>query len=185
LKINNIIRQHIQTAEHLLLVDIDIEAACTICLNALQSGKKILLAGNGGSAADAQHIAAELVGRFVKERKGLPAIALTTDTSAITAISNDYGFENVYARQIEALGNEGDIFIAISTSGNSANIIKAVESARDKALKIIILSGNNGGQLRGFGDVEIIVPSEITARIQEMHILIGHIICEFLDTKLF
>jgi D-sedoheptulose 7-phosphate isomerase len=185
LKINDIIRQHIETAEHLLFVDTDIEAACAVCCDALLSGKKILLAGNGGSAADAQHIAAELVGRFVKERKGLPAIALTTDTSALTAIGNDYGFENIFARQIDTLAVQGDVFVGITTSGNSFNIIKAVEAARAKGLKIIVLSGKNGGQLRGCGDVEIIVPSDITARIQEMHILIGHIICEFIDTKFF
>ena len=117
----------------------------------------------------------------MNERRSLPAIALTVDTSALTAISNDYGFENVYARQIEGLGTEGDVFIGLSTSGNSPNIIKAVEAAQRKGLKIIILSGKNGGILRGMGDAEIIVPSDITARIQEMHILIGHILCEYID----
>lgn len=161
----------------------DILTICEICYAAIAKGNKILLAGNGGSAADAQHIAAEFVGRFVTHRRSLPAIALTVDTSALTAISNDYGFENVYARQLEGLGTEGDVFIGISTSGNSPNIIKAVEMAKEKSLKTIILSGKDGGILRGMADIEIIVPSQVTARIQEMHILIGHILCEYIDEK--
>jgi D-sedoheptulose 7-phosphate isomerase len=175
------ITAHIDTAERLRLLEEDISAACSLCLITILRGGKILLAGNGGSAADAQHIAAEFVGRFVRERRSLPAIALSTDTSAMTAISNDYGFDAVFARQVEGLGNIDDVFIGISTSGNSPNIIQAVESARQKGLKTIVFSGRNGGILRGAADVEIIVPSEITARIQEMHILVGHIICEFVD----
>ena len=181
MNIQNIITDHIETAQKLAAMEADILQICQLCNDAILRGGKILLAGNGGSAADAQHIAAEFVGRFVNERRSLPAIALTVDTSALTAISNDYGFENVYARQIEGLGTEGDVFIGLSTSGNSPNIVKAVEAAQRKGLKIIILSGKNGGVLRGTGDVEIIVPSEITARIQEMHILIGHILCEYID----
>ncbi len=181
MNIQNIIQDHIETAQKLAAMEAPILQICQLCNDAILSGHKILLAGNGGSAADAQHIAAEFVGRFVKERRSLPAIALTVDTSALTAISNDYGFENVYARQIEGLGAEGDVFIGLSTSGNSPNIIKAVEAAQRKGLKIIILSGKNGGILRGMGDAEIIVPSDITARIQEMHILIGHILCEYID----
>ncbi|MDZ7879872.1 MAG: D-sedoheptulose 7-phosphate isomerase [Saprospiraceae bacterium] len=177
------ITAHIETAERLRRLDKEIAAACTLCLTTILRGGKILLAGNGGSAADAQHIAAEFVGRFVRERRSLPAIALSTDTSAMTAISNDYGFDAVFARQIEGLGNEGDVFIGISTSGNSPNIVQAVESAREKGLKTLIFSGRNGGILRGSADVEIIVPSDITARIQEMHILVGHIICEFVDER--
>jgi D-sedoheptulose 7-phosphate isomerase len=179
--IKNRIEEHISVAERLKKMTADIAAACNLCKACLQTGGKILLAGNGGSAADAQHIAAEFVGRFVKERRGLPAIALTTDTSALTAISNDYGFDHVFARQIGALGNTGDVFIGISTSGNSPNIVRAVEIAQEKGLKILILAGKDGGILRGCGDVEIIVPSSVTARIQEMHILIGHIICEAVD----
>jgi D-sedoheptulose 7-phosphate isomerase len=175
------ITAHIDTAERLRRLDNEISAACSLCLATIGGGGKILLAGNGGSAADAQHIAAEFVGRFVRERRSLPAIALSTDTSAMTAISNDYGFEAIFARQVEGLGNVGDVFIGISTSGNSPNIIQAVESARQKGLKVIVFSGRNGGILRGSADVEIIVPSEVTARIQEMHILVGHIICEFVD----
>lgn len=183
MKIKEILNEHIAVAQQMQALEEGILTICNICYEALLQGNKILLAGNGGSAADAQHIAAEFVGRFVAHRRSLPAIALTVDTSALTAISNDYGFENVYARQLEGLGTEGDVFIGISTSGNSVNIVKALEVAKRKGLKTIILSGKNGGILRGGGDAEIIVPSEVTARIQEMHILIGHILCEYIDVK--
>lgn len=177
------ITAHIATAERLRTLEKDISDACSLCAEAILRGGKILLAGNGGSAADAQHIAAEFVGRFVRERRSLPAIALSTDTSALTAIANDYGFEAVFERQIAGLGNENDVFIGISTSGNSPNIVRAATLAREKGLKILIFSGRDGGLLRGLADVEIIVPSDVTARIQEMHILVGHIICEFVDEK--
>ena len=183
MNINNIINEHIATSERLKSLENDIQAACDLCTVTILRGGKILLAGNGGSAADAQHIAAEFVGRFVKNRRSFPAIALSTDTSALTAIANDYGFERVFARQIEGLGVENDVFIGISTSGNSPNIIQAVEVARERGLKIIIFSGRDGGLLRGRADVELIVPSDVTARIQEMHILIGHIICEAIDEQ--
>ena len=182
MKINQLIDEHIAVANALRTSEDLILTAADLCKTAILHGRKILLAGNGGSAADAQHIAAEFVGRFVKERRALAAIALTTDTSALTAIANDYGFESIFSRQIEALGRENDVFIAISTSGNSPNIVRAVQAATEKGMKIIILSGKNGGILRGQGHVHIIVPSDITARIQEMHILIGHIICEAVDT---
>lgn len=178
------ITAHIATAERLRTLEPQIAAACALCAATILRGGKILLAGNGGSAADAQHIAAEFVGRFVRERMSLPAIALTTDTSALTAIANDYGFEAVFARQIAGLGNENDVFIGISTSGNSPNIVRAVATAREKGLKTLIFSGRDGGILRGSADVEIIVPSDVTARIQEMHILVGHIICEFVDENI-
>ena len=181
--IQKVIAEHIATAERLTALESDISAICNLCNEAILRGKKILLAGNGGSAADAQHIAAEFIGRFVKERQSFPAIALTVDTSALTAIANDYGFERVFARQIEGLGNEGDVFIGISTSGNSESIIKAAEKAREKGLRIVLFLGRDGGILRGMGDAEIIVPSDKTAHIQEMHILIGHIICEFVDER--
>ena len=151
-------------------------------MQALAGNNKILLAGNGGSAADAQHIAAELTGRFRREREGLPAIALTTDTSALTAIGNDYGFEQIFARQIEALGCKDDLFIAISTSGNSPNIIKALEVAKKQGCKSVGLSGNKGGKMRALCDVCIVVPSNDTARIQEMHTLIGHIFAHLVDS---
>ena len=182
--IKEIINDHINVAEQLKSLEKEIFKACQVCYTALQEGHKILLAGNGGSAADAQHIAAELVGRFETERRSLPAFALTVDSSALTAISNDFGFENVFARQLEGLGTEGDVFIGISTSGNSPNIIKALDVAQRKGLKTIILSGKKGGILRGGSTVEIIVPSDSTARIQEMHILIGHILCSYIDAKM-
>ena len=159
----------------------DIEQACEMIISAIKNGKKVLLAGNGGSAADAQHIAAELSGRFVKHRKALPGIALTTDTSALTAIANDYGYEHVFSRQVEALAQEGDLFIGISTSGNSQGILNAFESAKKLNCHTLGLSGRDGGKMNGLCDLNIVVPSDITARIQEMHILIGHILCKAVD----
>ncbi len=159
----------------------DIETACQIMVSTLMNGNKVLLAGNGGSAADAQHIAAELSGRFVKERKALPGIALTVDTSALTSIANDYGYDHVFSRQLEALAQPGDLFIGISTSGNSQGILNALETARTIGCKTLGFSGRNGGKMTGLCDLNIIVPSEITARIQEMHILIGHILCKAVD----
>jgi D-sedoheptulose 7-phosphate isomerase len=159
----------------------DIETACEMITSAIKSGNKVLLAGNGGSAADAQHIAAELSGRFVKDRKALPGIALTTDTSALTSIANDYGYEHVFSRQVEALASKDDLFIGISTSGNSRGILNAFESARKLNCKTLGLSGRDGGKMNGLCDLNIVVPSDITARIQEMHILIGHILCKAVD----
>jgi D-sedoheptulose 7-phosphate isomerase len=159
----------------------DIEKACELMTSTLQAGNKVLIAGNGGSAADAQHIAAELSGRYVKNRKALPGIALTTDTSAITAISNDYGYDYVFARQLEALAQPGDLFIGISTSGNSEVVIRAFKAATEIGCKTLGLSGRDGGKMNGLCDLNIIVPSQITARIQEMHILIAHIICQAVD----
>jgi D-sedoheptulose 7-phosphate isomerase len=181
LTIKSDILEHIEIAQKVLALENDILKAGQLCKAAILRGHKILIAGNGGSAADAQHIAAEFIGRYEKDRPSMPAIALTVDTSALTAISNDYGFENIFSRQIEGLGQKEDIFIGISTSGNSKNIVKAVQSARQKGLKIILLLGKDGGKLRGQGDVDLIVPSERTARIQEMHILIGHVICSFVE----
>ncbi|QNK63202.1 D-sedoheptulose 7-phosphate isomerase [Pedobacter sp. PAMC26386] len=158
-----------------------IENGCKLFTETLLAGGKILIAGNGGSAADAQHIAAEITGRYVKDRKALPAIALTVDTSALTAISNDYGFERVFARQVEAYARPNDLFIAISTSGNSPNIIQALHTARELGCKTIGLSGRDGGQMNNLCDLNLIVPDDVTARIQEMHILIGHIFCKALD----
>ena len=158
-----------------------IEAICS----ALKSGKKVLLMGNGGSAADAQHIAAELVSRFKKERKAIPAISLSTDTSILTAIGNDYGFEKVFERQIEALGNKGDVVIGISTSGNSENVYRAMKLAKEMGLKTIGLLGNDGGKIKDFSDIPLIVPSKNTPRIQEAHITIEHIICEGVEKKIY
>ena len=163
------------------LLSSDIETGCELITSAIKNGHKVLLAGNGGSAADAQHIAAELSGRFVKERKALPGIALTVDTSALTAIANDYGYDHVFSRQLEALAQPGDLFIGISTSGNSQGILNAFEAGKKLNCKTLGLSGRDGGKMNGLCDLNIIVPSQITARIQEMHILIGHILCKAVD----
>ncbi len=158
-----------------------IVAAAELMRDAVLAGKKVLLCGNGGSAADAQHIAAELVGRFVFERKPLPAIALTTDTSALTAIGNDYGYDHVFSRQVQALGNPGDVLVAITTSGTSKNVVAAATSARELGMKIIALTGAKGAQFVASCDAGVAVPSTNTARIQENHITIGHLLCEILD----
>ena len=155
------------------------------CVDTLRSGNKLLLAGNGGSASDAQHIAAELVGRFEVDRKGLPAIALTTNASQLTAISNDYGYEAVFSRQVEAFGAKGDLFIGLTTSGNSANVIAAAEVAKSQGLTIIGMTGASGGKLEALCDVCLKVPSSNTARIQEVHITIGHILCAQIEAALF
>ena len=159
----------------------DIENACQMAVETLKAGNKIMLCGNGGSAADAQHIAAELSGRYKKERKGVAGLALTTDTSALTAIANDYAFENVFARQVEALAKKGDLIIGISTSGNSDNVIRAFQKGKEMGCKTIGLTGKGGGKFNGQCDLNVIVPSDDTPRIQEMHILIGHIICQAID----
>ena len=158
-----------------------IEIAALLCIDSLKQGNKILLFGNGGSAADAQHIAAEIVGRYKTERKGLPAIALTTDTSALTAISNDYGYLHVFERQVEALAIDGDVLIGISTGGSSANVVSALKIAKDLGCKSIGLSGKDGGEFNNLCDVNIVVAAEDIPRIQEMHILIGHTICHLID----
>jgi D-sedoheptulose 7-phosphate isomerase len=159
------------------------ECGEVICAS-IRAGKKVLICGNGGSAADAQHIAAEFTGRYETERRALPAIALTTDTSALTAVSNDYGFERVFMRQIEALAAEGDCLIAISTSGNSPNVISAVMEARKRGCLIVGMTGANGKKLASLSDACVLVPSTRTARIQEVHITIAHIWCELVDEML-
>lgn len=174
--------QHRNTIDTLIKVLVpDIEAGTKMVTDVLTAGGKVLIAGNGGSAADAQHIAAELTGRYVRERVALPAIALTVDTSAITAISNDYGFKKVYSRQLAALARPGDLFIAISTSGNSENVIDALHTAKELNCKTLGLSGRDGGEMNNLCDLNIVVDSDTTARIQEMHILIGHIFCKAVD----
>jgi len=162
-----------------------IEEAIKTITNAFRNKHKIMLAGNGGSAADAQHIAGELVNRFNFDRPGLPAIALTTDSSVLTAIGNDHGFSKLFARQIEALGNTGDVFVGISTSGNSPDIIEALKTCKEKHILTIGLTGLKGGLMKGMCDICICVPSEDTPRIQEVHILIGHIICSIVEEDLF
>lgn len=182
-KIREQIDEHIKISSNMIELVPDIKMVGEACLNSIQNGNKIILAGNGGSAADSQHIAAEFTGRYVKERQSLPAIALTTDTSALTAIGNDYGYDFVFSRQLSGLANKGDIFIGISTSGNSKNILEAVKIAKSKKILTIGLLGKSGGMLKDLVDYSIVVPSNVTARIQEMHILIGHLICEYVDKE--
>lgn len=158
-----------------------ITSMAAICYKALADGHKILICGNGGSAADAQHIAAEFVGRFYNERISLPAIALTTDTSIITAVANDYSFDRIFARQVEGLGVQGDVLWGISTSGNSANVNEALKTARKKGLITIGSSGKSGGRMIDLCDELLLVPSDVTARIQEVHMLAAHIICQMID----
>lgn len=159
--------------------------AASLVVETLRAGRSVLLFGNGGSAADAQHIAAEFVGRYVEDRPALPAVALTTDSSALTAIGNDYGFEQVFARQVRALGRPGDLAIGISTSGTSANVNAGLAAARELGLRTIGLAGRGGGELARIAEVCIVVPSRVTARIQEAHIAVGHILCELVDRELF
>ena len=162
----------------------EIESSGRLICETLAAGNKILLCGNGGSAADAQHIAAELVGRYEQHRRAFPAISLTTDTSALTAISNDYGYEEVFARQVAGLAVAGDLLIAISTSGHSPNVVKAAEKARELGGKTIALTGCSGQPLSSSCDLAVVVPSERTARVQEAHITIGHLWCEMVDRAL-
>ena len=179
------LQEHLDAIQNLLETRIDeIEQAGEIICTALRNRHKILTCGNGGSAADAQHIAAELVGKYERERPGLPAVALTTDTSALTALSNDYGYKEVFARQVQALAKEGDVLIAISTSGASANIIEAAKAARKHGCKTIALIGSSAGPLASVCDLVVSVPSNRTSRIQEAHITIGHLWCEMVDARL-
>ena len=162
-----------------------IEDVAIKCVNVYKNNHKTILAGNGGSAADAQHIAAELVGRYGFDRPSLPSLALTTDTSNLTAIGNDYGYDKVFSRQLEGMGQEGDLFIGISTSGNSVNIINAFLSAKAKGITTVALTGRDGGKMAEMADIAIIIPSNDTPRIQESHILIGHILCDIIEKEIF
>ncbi|MFV7455635.1 D-sedoheptulose-7-phosphate isomerase [Stenotrophomonas maltophilia] len=162
-----------------------IEQAVALCVDALKAGRKILFAGNGGSAADAQHWAGELVSRFYYDRPGLPAIALTTDTSILTAIGNDYGYDYTFARQIEALGQQGDVFVAISTSGRSKNIMRALEACEAKGVRVIGFTGEHGGDMKDRCDICFRVPSSETPRIQEGHEFIGHLLCALIESEMF
>lgn len=178
------LNQHNELFSKLDSLNNDIELVAGLVANSLAKGNKLLLCGNGGSAADSQHIAAEFTGRFLNERPPIAAIALTTDTSALTCISNDYSFSMVFSRQISALGRSGDCLIGISTSGNSDNVLQAVVTAKGLGIKTIGLLGKDGGELRKICDKSIVVPSETTARIQEAHILIGHSICGHVEKLL-
>lgn len=162
-----------------------VEQVLAISVQALKAGRKILFAGNGGSAADAQHWAGELVSRFYFDRPGLPGIALTTDTSILTAIGNDYGYDYVFARQIEALGQEGDVLFAISTSGNSKNIVRAIDAARAKGMKVVGFTGHSGGAMVSSCDICFRVPSTETPRIQEGHEALGHLLCALIEAEMF
>lgn len=180
--IKNSINDHRKTIDSIETdLVLELQKAAKIIHSSLKQGNKLIFFGNGGSASDAQHISAEFIGRFLKERRPLSSIALNTDTSAITAISNDYGFEQLFARQIKGLAKQGDVLIGISTSGNSANVINGLKLTKDLNLKSIGLLGKDGGEARKYCDIALIINSEVTARIQEGHILIGHILCELID----
>lgn len=181
--IKKVFKQHIALAQQVGESRIleQIAASAVIIKNYLKNGKKVLFCGNGGSAADSQHLAAEFVGRFQKERVGLPAIALTVDTSILTAVANDYGYDTVFARQVQALGNDGDVLVGLSTSGNSKNVLAAIDVAKAKGMQCIGLTAQGGGKMAEVCDICMSVPGPVTARAQEIHILIGHILCELVD----
>ena len=183
--IANEFTSHLETIQAVIgSMESNLEKASQIAVDTLKRGNKILLCGNGGSAADAQHIAAELTGRYKSERRGLPGIALTTDTSALTAIGNDYGYQRIFDRQVEALANEGDLLIGISTSGNSDNVISALKLAKELGCSTVGFSGRDGGKMNTVCDINLVVPSDNTPRIQEMHILFGHTICQIIDNEI-
>jgi len=176
--------EHIETVEQMTNLFDDIAKAANLCVECLETGNKILIFGNGGSAADAQHIAAELVGRYKTERKGLSAIALTTDTSALTSIGNDYGYDYVFSRQVEALANPNDVLIGISTGGSSKNVLEALRLGKEMKCKSLGFSGRDGGEMNEICDINLVVPAIDTPRIQEMHIFIGHTLCHLIENNL-
>lgn len=178
------IEQHRSVLDTMQALEPSVQTAAEAIAERLRRGHKLMLCGNGGSAADCQHIAAEMTGRFIKDRRPLAAIALSTDSSALTCISNDYAFEEVFARQLEGIGRPGDCLLAISTSGQSANVYKAVQTARAGGIYTIGLLGRDGGIVGATCDCAIVVPSEVTARVQEMHILIGHTLCGLVESAL-
>jgi D-sedoheptulose 7-phosphate isomerase len=179
--VEDIVEEHKKITEFVKTNGAAITGIAALIIDALKKGNKILCAGNGGSAADSQHFSAEITGRFQKERRGFPGIALNADSAAMTAISNDYGYENVFARQLEALAKPGDIFVGFSTSGNSPNVVKAAEKAHDHGCSVIVFLGRDGGAMKSKCDSAFVVPSSVTARIQEAHSLAYHIICEIID----
>lgn len=181
-KVVHLIEQHIDVVKSLIQFNVDnISALCDATLDCLKRGGKVVLMGNGGSAADSQHLAAEFIGRYVRTRRALPAIALTTDTSIITSIGNDFGFDQIFERQIAAICTSDDLVIGISTSGNSGNVIRAIEEAKKRNILTAGFLGADGGKLAKLVDIPIVISSPVTARVQEAHILIGHIICEHCD----
>jgi D-sedoheptulose 7-phosphate isomerase len=178
------IAEHSEVLASLHHLDADVQRTAKLAAQTLRHGGKIMFCGNGGSAADSQHLAAELTGRFIKDRKPLAAVALSTDTSALTCIGNDYSFEEVFARQVAGLGRQEDLLIGISTSGNSGNVIRAVDEAHKLGMITVGLLGRDGGKLRSLCSHSIVVPSQVTARIQECHILIGHTLCGLIELEL-
>ena len=178
------LQEHLSVLRTVSSLAEQIESAADLIERTLRNGRKLMICGNGGSAADSQHLAAEFTGRFVKDRKPLAGLALTTNTSALTSVANDYSFEEVFSRQVTGLGQTGDCLLAISTSGNSPNVIRAVDAARAIGIKTIGLLGREGGQLRGKCDIAIVVSSHTTARVQEAHIFIGHTLCSMVEARL-
>lgn len=178
------LEEHLRLFEQLHILNSSIHDAVNICSLAIKRNGKVMFCGNGGSAADSQHLAAEFTGRFINDRRPLPGLALTTDSSALTCISNDYSFNEVFLRQVQALGRNGDCLIGISTSGNSENVLRAFNASKDLGIKTIGLLGSDGGKIASVSDVAIVVPSNVTARIQEAHLLIGHTICGGVEQEL-
>lgn len=184
-RVKEILLESIQVKEELLHTKVgEIMQIAETMTDSLKKNGKVIVFGNGGSAADSQHIAAELIGRFKKDRKAIPAIALTTNTSILTSLANDYGYDVVFAKQIEALGQKNDVVIGISTSGKAKNVACGIKQAKKMGLKTIALTGGDGGDLAKLADVSLLVPSSVTARIQEAHITIGHIVCELIEQAL-
>jgi D-sedoheptulose 7-phosphate isomerase len=180
----SILSEHLAALDLLPALEPSVQKAAEICLKSIRNGGKIMICGNGGSAADSQHFSTEIAGRFLKERKGYAAIALTTDTSLLTAVGNDYSFDRIFSRQVEALGKPGDVLFGISTSGNSGNVLSAVKLAKETGISTISLLGRTGGSIKEISDVPIVVPHDVTARVQECHIIIIHAICAILDGEL-
>ena len=182
--IKDIINDHILTANNLLDLSDVIEEICSLSLKTIQNGNTILLCGNGGSASDSIHISSELVGKFEKNRKAIPSISLSSNISNLTAIANDFGFEHIFSRQVEAIGKKGDLLIAISTSGNSQNILNAINSAKLNGLNVVAMTGEDGGKINEIDCITLKAPNSNVARIQEMHILVGHIISKYIEENI-
>ncbi len=180
-RVKKLIEDHLEVTKQTLNLQNQVASASQVIADSLSNEGKLLICGNGGSAADAQHIAAEFVGRFMKERRPLPAIALHVNTSSLTAIGNDYNYDQVFVREVLAHGGKADVLLAISTSGNSKNVVNAAIAAKDKGLKVISFTGAAGGKLKEISDLCLCIPSTCTPRIQEIHILVGHIICELVE----
>ncbi len=177
-----VVEDHLECVRRIRDIRESVFKAALMLSEAIKNGGKIMICGNGGSAADAQHLAAEIVGRFETERRAYPAIALTTDTSILTAVANDYSYDEIFARQVEALGARGDVLVGLSTSGNSGNVIKAVKTAHGRGVATVALCGKDGGELKGLADCAIVVPSGVTARIQEIHIMLLHFFAMIIET---